>query len=88
MVKGFYPPLHDREVSSWDWYTNYLASCVERDVRSILAVKDLGHFQTFLKMCAACIGQILNQSAFVYAGDRVLRWKGIEIIPWSASGSL
>jgi hypothetical protein len=26
MVKGFYPPLYDREVSLYDWYTNYIAS--------------------------------------------------------------
>lgn len=63
MVKGFYPPLYDRDVTSYDWYTNYLASYVERDVRSILNVKDLGQFQTFVKMCAARIGQLLNLNA-------------------------
>jgi predicted AAA+ superfamily ATPase len=63
MVKGFYPPLYDREVSPYDWYTNYIASYVERDVRSILNVKDLGQFQTFVKMCASRIGQLLNLSA-------------------------
>jgi predicted AAA+ superfamily ATPase len=66
MVEGFYPPLHDREVSPYDWYTNYIASYVERDVRSILAVKDLGQFQTFVKMCASRIGQILNHSALAH----------------------
>jgi hypothetical protein len=63
MVKGFYPPLYDREVSPYDWYTNYIASYVERDVRSIINVKDLGQFQTFVKMCASRLGQLLNLSA-------------------------
>ncbi|HEY9595941.1 MAG TPA: ATP-binding protein [Spirochaetia bacterium] len=63
IVKGFYPPLYNREVSSYDWYTNYIATYVERDVRSVLNVKDLGQFQTFVKMCAARVGQILNLSA-------------------------
>lgn len=63
IVKGFYPPLYDREVEAYDWYTNYIASYVERDVRSILNVKDLGQFQTFVKMCASRIGQLLNLSA-------------------------
>jgi predicted AAA+ superfamily ATPase len=40
-----------------------IASYVERDVRSIINVKDLGQFQTFVKMCAARVGQILNLSA-------------------------
>ncbi len=62
MVKGFYPPLFDRDLIPYDWYTNYIASYVERDVRSILNVKDLGQFQTFVKMCAARVGQLLNLS--------------------------
>ena len=63
MVKGFYPPLYDREVGAYDWYTNYIASYVERDVRSILNVKDLGQFQTFVRMCASRVGQLLNLNA-------------------------
>ena len=63
IVKGFYPPLYDREVEPYDWHTNYIASYVERDVRSILNVKDLGQFQTFVKMCASRIGQLLNLNA-------------------------
>lgn len=63
MVNGFYPPLYDREVSPYDWYTNYISSYVERDVRSVLNVKDLGQFQTFVKMCASRAGQLLNLNA-------------------------
>jgi predicted AAA+ superfamily ATPase len=63
IIKGFYPPLYDREVSPYDWYTNYITSYVERDVRSIINVKDLGQFQMFVKMCANRIGQLLNLSA-------------------------
>jgi len=62
MVKGFYPPLYDREVTSYDWYTNYIVSYVERDVRSIINVKNLGQFQTFVRMCATRVGQLLNLS--------------------------
>jgi hypothetical protein len=63
MVRGFYPPLYDREVTPYDWYTNYIASYVERDVRSLINVKDLGQFQTFVKMCASRVGQLLNLNA-------------------------
>lgn len=63
IIKGFYPPVYDRELSPYDWYTNYIASYVERDVRAVLNVKDLGQFQTFVKMCASRVGQLLNLSA-------------------------
>ncbi len=42
MITGLYPPLYDREVAPYDWYTSYIASYIERDVRSIVNVKDLG----------------------------------------------
>lgn len=61
--KGFYPPLFDRDITAYDWYTNYISTYIERDVRSVLNVKDLSQFQTFVKMCAARIGQLLNLSA-------------------------
>ncbi len=63
ILKGFYPPVYDRDVTVYDWYTNYIASYVERDVRSVINVRDLGQFQTFLKMCASRVGQLINLSA-------------------------
>ena len=63
MIKGLYPPVYDRNVTPYDWYTNYIASYIERDVRSIINVKDLGQFQVFVKMCASRAGQLLNLSA-------------------------
>lgn len=61
--KGNYPPLYDRPVAPQNWYSNYLRTYVERDVRQILGIRDLGTFQKFLKMCAARSGQLLNLSS-------------------------
>jgi len=61
--RGGYPPIHDRALDSGDWLANYVATYLERDVRQLLAVKDLGLFQRFVKLCAARTGQILNLSA-------------------------
>lgn len=63
MINGLYPTIYDRDVTPYDWYTNYIASYIERDVRSIINVKDLGQFQVFVKMCASRVGQLLNLSA-------------------------
>ena len=61
--QGGYPPLHDRRIAPGDWFPNYVASYLERDVRRLLAVRDLALFQRFLKMCAARTGQLLNLSS-------------------------
>ena len=63
MLQGSYPPLYDRPVSPGDWFPNYVSTYLERDVRQLLAVRDLSLFQRFLKMCAARSGQLLNLSA-------------------------
>jgi uncharacterized protein len=60
LLQGGYPALYDRQVSTQDWFSNYIATYVERDVRQLVAVRDLGQFQTFVKMCAARTGQLLN----------------------------
>ena len=63
LFQGRYPTLYDRPVSPQDWFSNYVATYVERDVRQLIAVRDLGQFQTFVKMCAARTGQLLNLTA-------------------------
>ncbi len=63
MLRGCYPPLYDRSVAPGDWLPNYVSTYLERDVRQLLAVRDLSLFQRFLKMCAARSGQLLNLSA-------------------------
>lgn len=59
---GSYPPLYDRPLSPQDWFPNYIATYLERDVRQLLAVRDLSLFQRFVRLCAARTGQLLNLS--------------------------
>jgi len=60
LFQGGYPALYDRDVSPPDWFANYISTYIERDVRQLVAVRDLSQFQTFVKMCAARSGQLLN----------------------------
>jgi uncharacterized protein len=57
---GSFPALYDRGLSPVDWFPNYVATCVERDVRQLLGVRDLAQFQRFVRMCAARSGHLLN----------------------------
>jgi predicted AAA+ superfamily ATPase len=45
MWRGGYPPLYDRPLLPGDWFPNYIATYLERDVRQLLAVRDLTFFQ-------------------------------------------
>jgi predicted AAA+ superfamily ATPase len=61
--QGGYPPLYDRDLTPDLWFSQYVATYVERDARQLLAVRDLDLFQRFVKLCAARTGQLLNLSS-------------------------
>lgn len=61
--QGGYPALHARQIDPRSYYADYVQTYLERDVRSLTAVHDLGNFQRFLRLCAARTGQLLNISS-------------------------
>ncbi|GMR21688.1 MAG: ATP-binding protein [Gammaproteobacteria bacterium] len=63
LFDGAFPPIFDRELESHPWYGNYVRTYLERDVRQLIKVQDLGAFQRFLKLCAGRSGQLLNLSS-------------------------
>ena len=63
LLNGGYPALYERTLAANDWFPNYVATYLERDVRQLLAVHDLSQFHRFVRMCAARSGQLLNLAA-------------------------
>ncbi len=63
LFTGLYPPIYDRHIPSTMWYSDYIMTYIERDVRQLINVQDLGSFRRFLQMCAARTGQLLNLSS-------------------------
>ena len=63
LLTGFYPRIYNQKLEPQEWYPDYIQAYIERDVRDILHVKDLSLFQTFIKLCAGRIGQLLNISS-------------------------
>lgn len=61
--RGGYPVLHAQAIAPADWFASYVATYLERDVRQVLKVQDLGTFQRFVRLCAGRTGQLLNLSA-------------------------
>lgn len=62
VFNGFYPRLYYEKFAPDVLYPSYIQTYVERDVRQIINVGDLGAFQKFLQLCAARIGNLLNLS--------------------------
>jgi uncharacterized protein len=62
-LRGGYPAPFSLPVDLHTWLDSYVEAYVERDVRSLLAVGDLGRFQTFLALAAGRTGQLLNLSS-------------------------
>lgn len=60
IVAGGYPEVISKEINPGDWYTNYINTYVERDVRQIKNINNLAQFTRFLRICAGRTGQILN----------------------------
>ena len=58
MLKGGYPPLFDQPVTVEDWFSNYIRTYIERDVRQIRGITDLIKFDRFVRLCAGRIGQL------------------------------
>ncbi len=57
---GLYPPLLDRSIPPGIFMPQYVATYVERDVRDILELRDVGVFSRFIRLCAGRVGQLLN----------------------------
>lgn len=58
--KGFYPALWKSKMNVPLYYSSYVNTYLERDVRQIQNIGNLTAFQNFLRLCAGRAGQILN----------------------------
>ncbi|MBJ6368165.1 ATP-binding protein [Snuella sedimenti] len=63
LFKGFYPPLYDKPFEIQKWFSNYIRTYIERDVRQLKNIENLVVFERFMRLCAGRIGQLLNKSA-------------------------
>lgn len=59
---GGYPRPYQENIPVKVWMDSYVRTHLERDVRSLLKVKDLNLFQRFLRLCAGRHGQLLNSN--------------------------
>lgn len=58
--KDFCRVFTDQHQEPFRAYGNYLETSVERDLRQQINIRNLTHFETFLKLLAGRVGQIIN----------------------------
>ena len=67
LIASGYPRIFDRDLDPSDWLDSYIATYLERDVRTLRNVGDLSAFGRFVQLCAGRTGQLANLSSL--AGD-------------------
>jgi len=63
LYKGFYPRIYNQPlINPTRYYSSYLETYIERDLRQLINVKDLRQFELFVRLCAGRIGQVFVAS--------------------------
>lgn len=61
--RGFYPQLRETAIREKSFFPAYVATYLERDLPSLLDVRNLSVFQDFLFLLASRTGQLVNANA-------------------------
>ncbi len=62
MLNGGFPEVLARPAARALWFSSYTQTYLERDVRTVLNVRNLSVFRRFLALVAARHGQLLNRT--------------------------
>jgi hypothetical protein len=60
LVNGYYPKFYDEKIDHSLWFSSYLQTYLEKDVRSLANITNLPLFERFIRLTAARTGTILN----------------------------
>jgi uncharacterized protein len=82
LYRGGYPELwRVQGMSERLFYSNYLATYLERDVRQLVNVTSLRDFERFIRMCALRTGNLVNYDSLAsdvgISGNTARQWLGV-----------
>ncbi len=60
LSKGFLPGIYSNKLNAFKAYRNYFQTYVERDLKQLLRVRELNHFENFMRLLAGRVAQVLN----------------------------
>lgn len=82
IISGFYPePIQQKYQYTREWYSSYLSTYIERDVKLIQDIGDLRSYRQLIQLLAANTSQQLNYSYYAkqlgIATNTIKRWVSI-----------
>lgn len=81
LYRGFMPQLYEDTLSPTTLYSQYYQTYVERDVRQFANIRNLIAFETFVKLLAGRVGQIVSMSDLAastgISATTLSQWLGI-----------
>ena len=81
LLRGGFPEVLARPAAGAVWFRSYVQTYLERDVRTVSAIRDLATFRRFLALVASRCGQILNRTELAaplgVSVPTVSQWLGI-----------
>jgi len=63
IYRGLYPRIWDKQLNPTQALGDYFETYIERDLRQLVAIKNLNLFQRFIKLCAGRTGHLLNMNS-------------------------
>ncbi len=67
LLHGGYPRIYKEQLDPTEWLADYFTTYVEKDVRNIINIENLRAFDTYLRLLAGRVGQLVNYSSL--SGD-------------------
>lgn len=81
ILQGGYPEVHAQAKNAEKFFANYIASYIERDVRSLINIKSARDFDRFLRLAASRTGQLISYASLAsdlgLSGPTVRDWMSV-----------
>jgi len=62
LVKGGYPEIYEHNLDHYRFFSDYVATYIERDVRQLINIRHVREFDQFMRLLAIRSGQIFSMS--------------------------
>lgn len=63
LFAGGYPRIYSKQMDPTQAMGDYFETYVQRDIRQLMQIKNIALFETFVRLCAGRVGQLLNLSS-------------------------